>query len=461
MTRISSFFAYLVLGAAIAGPPAAAPARADMWRPIALSDSLGPQIDANERAAYHLLPGVTGFVSARFSVNEHSTYRVVYTYEDSQGSHESTVPMTSDAWELTKLHAGIVERSRALAAAPDTGGAPEWQYRLALRYAAEARYEVARPLLMDIGVEHAQSPTAPEADSTLAIVNRLAGGPPGIYLPGELYDRSGRDEIMIFAGYYGLWAGIAVPVWANSDSPQAFAAGLLIGGPGALLLANALTKSHGITEGSATIISLGGNLGTWQGLGWAGLGNGDGNEVVGIGLVSGLAGIATGVAMTHVVHFTEGHAAVTNSGLLWGAWFGFLFADLAGVENEGLLRASLIGSDALVLGAGVAARNVRMSKERMRVITLMGVVGTAFGFGVDLLFQIDSEAALAVAGVGSIAGLVVGANSTTGYDQGKVLSSGEALPTRDGLSLAPRFSLSREGGRGGTVRPMVGVRVVF
>jgi hypothetical protein len=462
LNRLEACAAFLLACGATLGSAAPSPVRADQWTPVALSDSLGPEIDASERAAYHLLSGVQGFVSARFLTNGRSAYRLEYTYKENQDVHESSLDLSAGGWALTKMHVGLVERSRALGAASDSGEPAAWQYRLALEYAAKARYEVARPLLQDLSTEYPASLAAEEADSTLALVNRLAGGPPGIYLPGALYDRSGRTDLLIFAGYYGVWVGIAAPVWANSDSPQAYAAGLLIAAPASLLLASELTKRHGISQGRATMISLGGNLGTWQGLGWAGLGDGDGNAVVGVGLLSGLAGIVSAVALTDRVHFSEGHAAVTNAGLLWGAWFGFVAGSLGGAEDDGLLRASLIGSDALVLGGGIAARNVRMSHDRMRVITLLGVVGTALGFGVDLLLQPDDDkVVLGIAGAGSVAGLVFGAHATSKYDQGKSLAAGEQVSKPDGLAWAPSVSLKRDGGREGAIRPVVGVRARF
>jgi hypothetical protein len=448
-----------VLAIAI-GILATATARAGVWRPVALSDSLGTEIDAGERAAYHLLPEVEGFVSARFLFDGRA-YRLEYTREDAKGTRQASVSLSPAAWELTREHAALVERYRALAAASDSIP-PEWQYRLALKYAAGARYDVSRPLLEDLGADYPGSPEAAAADSTLIVVNRVAVGPPGIYRAGPLHDRGGRTDLLIFAGYYGIWAGLAVPIWADAQNAEAYAAGLLIGGPASLLLASALTQTRGISTGSAQMISLGGNLGTWQGLGWSGLGDADGNQVVGIGLLSGLAGIASAVALTHRVHFTEGHAAVMNAGLLWGAWFGLAAAVVGGSEDDALLRASLIGSDVLVAGAGVLARHARLSKGRMRAITALGFVGTAFGFGLDLLIQPDADAAvIGIAALGSVAGLGVGTAITSEYDYGKTLAGASGPRGEDRVSLAPTLRLDRDAALHGRLHPQIGVRAAF
>lgn len=448
----------IFLSAAGAATPGSA--RASEWQPVSLSDSLGPEIDAKERAEYHLLPDVPGFISARFFARN-SSYRLEYTYEKAGAAHERSVGLSAEAWELTKLHVGVVQQYRA-AAAPDTGGPPEWEYRLALKFAAEARYEVSRPLLQDIAAGHPGTPAAEHAGPMLGTIDRLAGAKHGLYLPGEIRDQSGRTHLLLFAGYYGIWVGVAVPVWAESDSPQAYAAGLLIAAPTSLLLASHLSRNSDMGEGKAWMISLGGNLGTWQGIGWSALGDTDGNQVVGIGLLSGLAGIAASVALTNRVYFSEGHAAVTNASLLWGAWFGVVAAAVGGAEDNAILRASLIGTDILVLGAGVAARNVRMSNERMRVINLLGVVGTAVGLGFDLLFEVDSdEAVLGIAGAGSVVGLMAGIKATRNYDQGKSLAAAAPGGDAPGLTIAPHITMSREGGREGVARPMLGLRAVF
>jgi len=457
MTQSRRFLMVIAICSAAAGAVAPPPARAATWQPVALSDSLGPEIDSAERTEYHLLPDVSGFISARFFVRNGSGYRLQYSYEKAGGIHERSVGLSAEAWELTRQHVALVDQYRAVSAAPDSGGPPEWQYRLALKFAAETRYEVSRPLLQDIAVDYPGSLAAEEAGPTLATVDRLAGAKHGLYLPGEIHDQSGRTHLLLFAGYYGIWVGVAIPLWAESDSPQAYAAGLLIAAPTSLLLANALSKNSDMSEGKAWMISLGGNLGTWQGIGWSALGDTDGNQVVGIGLLSGLAGIAGAVALTNRVYFTEGHAAVTNASLFWGAWFGVVAAVVGGAEDDAVLRASLIGTDALVLGSGIAARNVRMSSERMRLINLLGVVGTAVGFGFDLLFEVDGDGAvLGIAGAGSILGLMTGIHATRIYDQGKNLA---AAPERGapGPTIAPQVTLSREG----AARPMFGLRASF
>lgn len=432
------------------------------WVPAALSDSLGSDLDRAERDAYHLFPDIAGFERARFSADG-SSYRVEYSFHDGSQSRTKSAGIGKQAWEVTKLHVDLVERHRALSAARPSLEESELQYRLALRFAAEARYDVSGPLLEDLGRRYPESPIAVDARSASVAVGRIAGSERGLYLPGTLYDPSGRTDLLVFAGYYGIWTGIAVPIFLGSEDPKAFAAGLLIAPTASLLIASGLSKNSEIGVGRALMISLGGNLGTWQGIGWSAVSDAEG-DVVGIGLLCGLAGIAAATALTHEAHFSEGHGALTNSSLLWGAWFGLVGGIVAGAEDDDLLKASLVGTDAIVLGTAIASRNVQMSKSRVRLISLMGVVGTAFGFGIVLLTDSGStstEAAFGIAGAGSILGLAVGANITKNHDRGKTFSEAGIGDAESRLSLRPSFRIDGERGRAKKVVPTLAVHLSF
>jgi len=196
-----------------------------------------------------------------------------------------------------------------------------------------------------------------------------------------------------------------------------------LGGPLALAFTHQITKNSNISKGKATIISLGGHLGTWQGIGWAGVSGADGNEIVGMGELGGLAGIGVATLLTNMTDFSEGHAALTSSGHQWGAWFGLVWAGIAGDGGKDLLSDMLIGSDLFVLGTGLAAKDVKMSRARVRLINLGGDLGIVFGFGIDLLLQPEETSTImAIAGLGSIGGLALGTTLTKNYDKGKELA---------------------------------------
>jgi hypothetical protein len=426
------------------------------WAPVALTDSLGAEIDSLERRAYGLFPDLDDYRAARFQTNG-SGYRVEITH--GTGPETRTTKLSAEAWESTRLHARMVEQSRGLEGSPSTSN-DELQYRLALRFAAASHHDVSRTLLDDLASRSAGTPLGDEAAATRADLDRILGTSRGLWRPQSLHDQNGRTDLLIFAGFHGLWTGIAVPVALEAEDEKVYAAGLLAAPTLSILLASSASRHTEMGVGRAHVISLGGWLGTWQGVGWAAVSDADGQDVVGIGLVSGYAGIAAASLLTSQVHFSEGHGTLTSNSLWWGAWFGLIGGILADAEDDDLLRASLIGSDAFVLGTAIGARNARMSKGRVRLISLMGIVGTAAGFGADLLFEApDEKVAFGIAGFGTFAGLVTGVNMTRNHDVGKDLSAAPR-PEEDRWSLAPHAGVIRDPESGRPV-PAMGLRVTF
>ncbi len=435
------------------------------WQPVALSDSLGVEIGTSQKDAYHLFPDVERFVSARFYTKDGTAYRMEYTYRTlSEKERVNSRRISVATWELTKAHVAIVEafRRRNALPMPETEYEPETQYRLALKYASRGRYDLSRALLDDLLAEFPSRPAASEAAAIRADITRLAETKRALFLPGGLLDQSGRTDLLIFSGYYGVWAGLAIPITLKAKASEWYALGLLTGAPASLVLTLHLTKDASMGRGRSSIIRLGGHLGTWQGFGWAGLSNRSGNEVTGAGLLGGLAGITTAAILTHNVYFSEGHGALTSSAMNWGTWFGVTAGAVGGANDDNLLRAALIGSDVLVLATGVAARNARMSQARVRVISLMGYVGTVAGFGVDVLAQVNSgRAAMAIAGLGSIGGLVAGVNMTRNYDRGKDLASASPADGRTQWALTPQFTLAPDPSHAGRMMPSASLRLDF
>ncbi len=456
--RLRVFLAILsTLAFAPASPTKAAGA---IHEPTALSDSIGPEIDAREREAYHLFPDVSGFESARLIEVGAGEYRLEYTYRDGAGSRTRTRKVSAEAFEQTRLHVALSQayREARAAALPDSFREAEMLRLLALRFASEVRYDVATALVDNLRADFATSDQGRWAADIAPRIEMLAKRHRGLIWPGSLVDQRGRTNLIIFSGYYGLWLGLAVPIALDAEAAQAYAAGLLATPALSILIASAATKDANITEGHATIISLGGHLGTWQGIGWSSIGGADGNAVVGAGVLAGLGGIAAAIPMGNAVNFSEGHAAVTSSAMYWGGWFGAVFGVLANHDetgDNGVLSDMLIGSDVFVLGAGIAARKARLSAGRMRLINLAGVLGTTFGFGIDLLVQPGSaEAVMAIAGAGSVAGLALGTSLTREHDLGKDLAGGPSLEF-------PRLSLRRGADRSGRLVPTVGMRIAF
>ena len=391
---------------------------------VSLSDSIGPVIDSLEKKAYHLFPDIKDFHKGQIIRLSDSKFRLDYSFIDIVGTNFKSRKISKEAVDQTRLHIKLSEDYRRLSQFESSSREVEADllYRLALKYASQARYDLSSVLISDLLGSYPETPQAFQVKSFQPDILRLLRTQKALIFKGSLFSQAGRTELLIFSGYYGLWLGIATPIWLEADSPEVFGLGLLLGGPLSLGIAYELTKDANISEGKATIISLGGHLGTWQGIGWGIVADKEAESVIGLGEVCGLAGIGAAILLANDIDFSEGHAALTSSGLQWGAWFGLVFGEIADHDGDEVLRDMLLGSNIAILSTGVLTKDVTMSQARVRLINLGGVLGTVAGFGIDLLTQVDeASTALAIAGAGSVAGLVVTTNLTKNYDRGKEL----------------------------------------
>jgi hypothetical protein len=256
---------------------------------------------------------------------------------------------------------------------------------------------------------------------------------------GQRLGQSSRTEMQVWATTFGLWLGVAVPAAFGANDSPPYGVGLLLGGPAGLLAGRALARSA-LGPGQTRAITFGGTWGTWQGFGLA--------EVLDLGedlacdldfcyadsgteerfaamVVGGVAGVVAG---SLIARRPVGHAVATaaNHGALWGTWLGFASATLADVEGDDQLLATLVAGNAgLVLGAWAADRS-GWSRNRIRMVSVGGVIGGLGGLGVDLIAQGESEkTAVGIALAGSLVGLAIAAGTTGGMDSSLRGDNGE------------------------------------
>lgn len=398
---------------------------------IQLSEKIGDEIDQLEKVKYHLFQDVEGFQKARVLLVNKNFY-VQYTIENDFGIFVKRQSIKEQAIKATQMHIKFVEEFETIDAEKNVNDA-ETLYRLGLKYSAQAQYNLSPLFFNELVTNY---PTSPFAQKALLLKNEigtLSSTKKALYLPGSLADKSGRTEFLIFSGYYGVWLGMATPIFFEADSPQVYALGLLLGGPASFLLAYNITKETNMSDGRAIMISLGGHLGTWQGIGWGIVADADGNNTIGLGELAGLTGIGIATAITANDNFSTTHAGLTNYSMYWGAWFGLVLGNIT--KSDDVLRDMLITTDIAVLSTALLAKNVEMSKMRYRLINLAGVLGTVVGFGFDLLFEVNSEqTAFALAGIGSITGLMVGRGLTKSMDANKFSFLGNT-DIRSGLAF--------------------------
>ena len=426
-------------------------AMADTLVPVALSDRIGVEIDRQERDAYGLFPDIPGFRTARIFRISPDKYRVDYTFDDGRDIENSSRTITAETFEHTRLHVQMAEAY--MDTREGTGESIEALvlYQMALRYSIEHRYDRTVGLLEELQQNYPAQFDSLGAAALIDDARQLAGAKAVLSEPQSLIDISGRTQAYIFSGYYGLWLSIAIPVALEADSEEPYALSLLTIPAASILVANRVMKGRNVTRADASLISAGGWMGTWQGLGWAALGESDGNAVVGIGVAGGLAGIGLAGIINNSATLTTGHADLIGSGIWWGAWFGLLAAAFANVDDDDdVLRSMLIGSDVLVLGAGLGARNTTLSRRRVRFMNLGGILGGVAGGGILLLAQPDDEKLITgILGLTSVAGAWIALH--TSREEASVQTSRHAPAQTGKWGLRPGVEL-RLVGRGRKVQ---------
>lgn len=439
-------------------------AKTNQYEPVALSERIGLEIDRDERDAYGLFPDIEGFESARIVRLSAEKYRVEFSRRDGTELKTGSRRISAEAFELSRQHVQLVETCRDVwgEAGPETNA--RVLYQMALRHAIERRYDLSVGALDELKRSYPVAYDSLGADTIRADATRLTERPGGLFQPGSVIDRDGFTHLMIFAGYYGLWFGIAAPIAIAGDeaSAEAIAAGSIIGPGLSLVLANVLTSGKSITKADAQMISMGGWLGTWQGLGWASYADVEGETDLQAGLAGGLAGIGLAIAAAGALQPSEGYASLMNSSVWWGAWLGFVGAVMADADDP--LPASLIGSDVLLLGAALGARNTGMTSKRVRLMNLGGVLGAVTGSGLGVLGHVEDDRAwAAIVGLTSLIGAGIAVHATAG-EPGVRPDHAFAAPPGRGARwvLEPAVSVRRaDTGSGEKTVPCLGLKVSF
>jgi hypothetical protein len=138
-------------------------------------------------------------------------------------------------------------------------------------------------------------------------------------------------------------------------------------------------------------------------------------------MAGGIIGIALSSSIVRGVDIAPGDAAMINFGGIWGTWFGICGAMFADVEDEdNILASAVIGGDTGLLTMAALSPKLNMSRTRARLINIGGIIGTLYGIGTNVLFEVDSERNFwGLMGIGSILGLAAGTYFTRNYDTEK------------------------------------------
>jgi hypothetical protein len=326
------------------------------------------------------------------------------------------------------------------------------------RLESEGEAQLARSILDLITRRYANTPAAEVAARRLDAQR------------ASRVDQSGRTELLVFGTTYGLALGAAIPAAFESEEPEAYGIGLIVGGPVGFLAARQYARSRPLTEGQARAITFGGTWGTWQGFGWAEVldlgetefcnefgcydSDQDAQALITSMIVGSLTGVGVGIALSQK-NITAGTATTVSFGSLWGSWYGGGLAAMLDVQDDDLLTAILIGGNLGIVGAALGAPRWNLSPQRARLISISGVAGLLGGLGLLMIIQPDGNEAIAVPLATSTLGLALGARWTRNMEPERV----GFLPGLDAPSIQPRIIERVRDGRLERV-PAIGVTLI-
>lgn len=264
----------------------------------------------------------------------------------------------------------------------------------------------------------------------------------------------GRTTLTIWSTLFGTWLGAGIPEAFGADTPEPYGAGLLLGAPAGFFAGRFYRDS--VSTGQARTIVFASLFGTWQGFGWRDVAsaNKTARPRVGAAVVGGLAGVLVGGVAAHS-NVSEGDAALVQGAGLWGTWYGFALATMAGRYDDRRLGWTLAAGAAGVLAGAATTSLWNGSAGRVTLISAAGVAGGAAGLGCDLLFRVHGDKGLvAWPAVGSLVGLATGALLTRGTVRGPGGGGLALVSVRDGrvrLGLPwPLPTVIRVSGPGGS-----------
>ena len=231
-----------------------------------------------------------------------------------------------------------------------------------------------------------------------------------------------RASLVGFGTLYTTWLGVGTLILL--DTEEAIPYGLiLIGGPLSGLAGSlSLTRESKLSDGQASLITLGGAWGIWQAVGAATLADADEKLTVGASMVGGAIGLTLASSIVMGRDISPGDATLINFGGVWGTWFSICGAmaarDRSGDNRNFILGSAMMGGNVGLLTMAAWSTRLNMSRARARLINIGGIVGTLYGLGASILLDIESEDRTfwSLMGIGGMVGLTAGSYFTRNYD---------------------------------------------
>ena len=244
-----------------------------------------------------------------------------------------------------------------------------------------------------------------------------------------------RAGLVGFGTLYTTWLGVGTLVLLEVNEPGPHGLVLIAGPMGGLLGSLSLTQESKLTDGQASLITLGGTWGIWQAVAAANLANADEKLTVGASMVGGALGLTLASSIVRGREISPGDATLINFGGIWGTWFAICGAMAARNRDQDnsdfILGSAMMGGNAGLSAMAAWSTKLNMSRARARLINIGGIIGTLYGLGTSILLDIELEdrTAWSLMGFGGVIGLTAGAYFTRNYD------TSESYFTESGVGL--------------------------
>lgn len=220
-------------------------------------------------------------------------------------------------------------------------------------------------------------------------------------------DRSGRSRLVLASAIYGIWAGVAFDILADVEDERSVVLPPMLGLAAGLAGSIYATRSGDVTAGQAWAVITGLDYGTYSGLLWSAATDADEERLFGTALATGVAGGLIGVLAARF-RPAQGSVELVRSGGLWGTAAAAMLALMSSnVSDTGAFTLLAAGMDLGLLGGGLLATRVNVSRDRMLLIDTGAVTGLLFGLGTTWLIAGIDDNRQAV-GAGGLAGLLAG-----------------------------------------------------
>jgi hypothetical protein len=250
-------------------------------------------------------------------------------------------------------------------------------------------------------------------------------------------------QLIAWSTLYGAFLGVAVPAMLDIESPEPYGVGLLTGGPIGFTLSRSYAARARPTAGKAAAMTFGFRWGAYQAAGWRGVFE-IGSNTVCEGdvcftespgrapwtamVLGGLGGMTAGALLADRLEPTNGRVTFAAHGGYWGTWLGLVLGNVTDQSDDNIWTTMLVVGDVGVL-AGAVTAPPNITAGRVWVTTAMGIAGAAAGFGVDLIVQPeDATTAIAIPGVTSVVGLLIGWAGSRGFDAPSHRAPGSPRP---------------------------------